>query len=158
MAIQKPRRRNTVSQAKNLMRRAVAEIVDPSPTDVGPVWDYFENHCAYCGAAIKRAARIGHIDHATPGGGNHLGNLVLACPRCNGDAKRDEPWRDFLQRTVQDEQEASQRAARIIAWAALHPRNEPRRSGEVARVLAEVEHLINDFAFKCEELRQCVRR
>jgi hypothetical protein len=28
----------------------------------------------------------------------------------------------------------------------------------VARVLAEVEHLINDFAFKCEELRQCVRR
>jgi len=56
MAIQKPRRRNTVSQAKNLMRRAVAEIVDPSPTDVGPVWDYFENHCAYCGAAKTRCA------------------------------------------------------------------------------------------------------
>src|SRR4051794_20014031 len=39
-------RKHTVSQAKNRMRRAVDEIVDPGPADVGPLWEYFDGSCA----------------------------------------------------------------------------------------------------------------
>jgi hypothetical protein len=138
------------------MRRAVAEIVDPSPTDVGPVWDYFKDRCAYCDKWMKRDARIGHVDHAKAGGGNHLGNLVLACPECNGDAKRDEPWQHFLRRTVQDHDEASRREVRILAWFALHPKEELRHSGDAERVRTEIEQLISDFSAKCDKLRQMV--
>lgn len=44
------------------MRRAVNDIIDPSPPDVGPVWDYFEDECAYCGVELDRATRGGHVD------------------------------------------------------------------------------------------------
>jgi hypothetical protein len=40
--------------------------------------------------------RRGHVDHATIGGGNQLGNLILACSRCNGGEKRDQDWQAFL--------------------------------------------------------------
>ena len=83
-------------QAKNVMLRAMREILDPSPIDVGPVWDHFESRCAYCDVALDIAGRSAHIDHAEAAGGNHLGNLVLACGSCNGDDKRDMPWRDFV--------------------------------------------------------------
>lgn len=50
MTSQKPRRRNSVPQAKNIMRRAVNDIIDPSPPDVGPVWDYFRwRRCCHLG-------------------------------------------------------------------------------------------------------------
>lgn len=156
MTPQKPRRRTSVPSAKNIMRRAVADIVDPSPTDNGPLWDYFNDQCAYCGKTLIRSSRIGQVDHAEPGGGNHLGNLVLACARCNGDLKGQEPWQDFLRRTVQDNEESLQRETRIHKWSELHPRQNSHRSGDVERVLADIEQLINDFADKCEELRQYV--
>ena len=50
----------------------------------------FESACAYCRKALDRSQRLGHIDHATTGGGNQLGNLILACSRCNGDEKLDQ--------------------------------------------------------------------
>src|SRR5580704_14837280 len=144
MAVRKARRRTSVPQAKNVMRRAVAEIIDPSPTDVGPLWDYFGDRCAYCGDALVRAERRGPVDHAEAGGGNHLGNLVLACSRCNGDAKRDEPWRDFLYRTVLDRAEASRRESHILAWLELHPKAEGDLSIDAQRILTDIERLIGD--------------
>jgi hypothetical protein len=90
------RRKNTIPQAKNRMRRTVAEIVDPGPTNIDPLWEHFEARCAYCGRDLSRSGREGHRDHALPSGGNHLGNLILACGRCNGDEKREQGWREFL--------------------------------------------------------------
>lgn len=86
-------------QAKNVMLRAIREILDASPIDVGPVWDHFESRCAYCDVALDVARRSAHIDHEEAAGGNHLGNLVLACGSCNGDDKRDMPWRAFVARS-----------------------------------------------------------
>src|SRR3954447_10339878 len=92
----------TVSNAKNRMRRVVNAILDPWPKDEQPIWDHFGSKCAYCGVELDRKARKAHMDHATAGGGNHLGNLILACSVCNGDEKLDEDWRSFLERKVSD--------------------------------------------------------
>lgn len=72
----KPRRKYTVAQARNLMRRAIQEIVDPSPASVDPLWDYLESRCAYCDVLLVRGERDAHTDHAERDGGNHLGNLA----------------------------------------------------------------------------------
>ncbi len=105
--------RPTVSQAKNRMRRTVEEIVDPGPRDIDLLWEHFEAQCAYCGKHLSRIDREGHVDHAVAGGGNHLGNLVLACGGCNDDEKRDVSWREFLQYKTLDPGLLSTRQARI---------------------------------------------
>lgn len=72
-------------QARNLMRRAINEIIDPGPVSVDPLWEYFGARCAYCGRALVLGARDAHAERD---GGNHIGNPVLACSTCNGDEKR----------------------------------------------------------------------
>jgi len=62
----------SVSAAKNRMARAVESILDPWPATSDPVWDFFASECAYCGIKLVRTERLGHIDHATAGEGNHL--------------------------------------------------------------------------------------
>ena len=150
------RRKYTVSQAKNLMRRAVDEIVDPGPRSVDSLWEYFDARCAYCRRELSRDRREGHVDHADAAGGNHLGNLVLACGSCNGDEKREESWRDFLHAKTADDVEFAERESRILGWFALHSRSERRHSVEVARVRTEIEGLIDQFAAKCGELKTLV--
>jgi 5-methylcytosine-specific restriction endonuclease McrA len=151
----KSRRRNTVAQAKNMMRRAVAEILDPSPSTVEGLWEHFESQCAYCGRQLRRTARDGHVDHAEPGGGNQLGNLLLACRPCNGDEKREQAWREFL-RTKATGATFAEREARIRAWFRLHPRVPVADSAEIARVRAELDGLIDQFGGKCAQLKQLV--
>src|SRR5438105_3045481 len=75
----------SVSAAKNRMARAVESIIDPWPSSIDPIWDFFGSECAYCGVKLVKGERLGHIDHATSKAGNHMGNLVLACSVCNGD-------------------------------------------------------------------------
>jgi 5-methylcytosine-specific restriction endonuclease McrA len=150
-------RKHTVSQAKNRMRRAAEEIVDPGPTDLEPIWTYFDARCAYCGKQLRRELREGHVDHAEPGGGNHLGNLVLACGPCNGDEKREESWRDFLHRKVGDPDTRDERAARIETWSLMHAKPRSTESQEIAALRADVENLIADFGAKCNELKALVR-
>lgn len=72
MATVKARRRTSVPQAKNVMLRAMQEILDPSPLDVGPEWDHFESRCAYCDLPLDIGGRSAHIDHAEAAGGNHI--------------------------------------------------------------------------------------
>jgi len=86
MVTVKVRRRTSVSQAKNVMLRAMHEILDPSPLDDGQIWDHFESRCAYCDLSLDSGGRSVHIDHAIAAGGNHLGNLVLAIAT---NARRD---------------------------------------------------------------------
>jgi hypothetical protein len=150
-------RKHTVSQAKNRMRRTVAEILDATPSDLAPLWAHFESSCAYCGRRLDRSRREGHVDHAEPGGGNHLGNLVLACGACNGDEKREEPWEAFLDRKVTSPGVRSARSARMRSWLAVNPAAILEASTEVAAKRAELEQLIDDFAQKCNELKALVR-
>ena len=102
VAYRKPRRKYTVAQARNLMRRSILEIVDPGPASIDTLWDFFESRCAYCDIQLVRGERDAHTDHAERNRGNHLGNLVLACGKCNGDEKRDEHWQPFLRRKAPD--------------------------------------------------------
>ena len=108
------------------MARAMRAIVDPLPSrsEVADLWLHFESKCAYCGCAITRASRTGHLDHvraAAEGGSNSIFNHVLACATCNGDLKREDPWLEFLQRTVTDPAERAERDARIREWLARAP-------------------------------------
>jgi hypothetical protein len=157
MATVKPRRRTSIPQAKNIMLRAMQEILDPSPTDVGPVWDYFQSRCAYCDAKLDIQGRSAHIDHAEAAGGNHLGNLVLACGACNGDDKRDMPWREFVAAKSSDVQNAAPRVARIEAWARLHPRVDKPLPPEAMRVADEIRALAAEFSVKCAALRAAMK-
>jgi len=63
----------TTSYAKNIVRRAFSELVDPSPTrkEQAKIWDYFGDCCAYCGCPLRRGAKEGHIDHLVLGSGFH---------------------------------------------------------------------------------------
>jgi 5-methylcytosine-specific restriction endonuclease McrA len=155
---QRQRRKYTVPQAKNRMRRTVEEILDPGPRNVDAVWGHFGARCAYCGQGLSRDRREGHVDHADPYGGNDLGNLVLACASCNGDEKREESWHGFLRRKTPDDALFAEREGRIRAWLDQHPRKSAEDSREIADVREELEGLIEQFARKCAELKALVKQ
>jgi 5-methylcytosine-specific restriction endonuclease McrA len=153
---QRQRRKYTVSQAKNRMRRTVEEILDPGPRNVNALWEHFGAQCAYCGKDLNRDRREGHIDHADPDGGNDLGNLVLACGSCNGDEKREESWQGFLRRKTPDDAIFAEREGRIRAWLDQHPPKPAEDSPEITHIREEIEGLIEQFAVKCAELKRLV--
>lgn len=110
--------------AKNVVRRALLQLVDPSPDKIQAalIWDYFESRCAYCDRSLMRGAKEGHIDHlisASAGGRNHLANRVLACATCNEKEKRDADWRAFLEQKCPDQSTRLTRLARIEGWLEL---------------------------------------
>ncbi|HVV38256.1 MAG TPA: HNH endonuclease [Acidimicrobiales bacterium] len=152
----KPRRKNTIAQAKNRMRRTVEEILDPGPLSIDGLWDHFGAECAYCGKQLSRADREGHVDHAESGGGNHLGNLVLACGACNGDEKRERGWREFLAGKASESSVFASRERRILDWFEANPRTPVNDDADVQRLLAELAELIDEFAAKCSELKAAV--
>lgn len=142
-----------------MMRRATEEIVDPGPRSVDQLWEFFNGRCVYCGRELNRGLREGHVDHAESAGGNHLGNLVLACGGCNGDEKREADWRVFLSlKAGDDEATFREREARILRWFALNPSPAARASAEVTRIRGEVDELVAAFGAKCAELRDAIRR
>jgi hypothetical protein len=117
----------TPSTAKNHMRRTLWALLNPMPssTEIDELWQYFESRCAYCGMRLDRRARGGHLDHivsSSAGGTNEIYNRVLSCPKCNGDDKRDEPWQEFLKRTVSDSGLLKTRHAIISNWIARSTR------------------------------------
>jgi hypothetical protein len=149
----------TVSQAKNLMRRSLNEILDPGPSSVEELWLHFESACAYCRMPLSREQRQGHVDHATTGGGNQLGNLILACGRCNGDEKLDQAWQAFLLlKTGGDGTALAQRTERIESWFSKHPIRTVTLSSDALQLRDEIEALIEQFHKKCSELKAAVRQ
>lgn len=149
----------SVSNAANRRRRAVEQIVDPYPTSTQPIWTHFDSRCAYCDVELSQAKRDGQIDHATPGLGNHLGNLVLACGTCNGDEKLDMEWAEFLDKKERDPVRFAERKARIDAWIAAHPIpvHAVGRVGAVGESLQRLDSLIAEFRQECGRLRDAVR-
>ena len=115
--------KDTPSMAKNKIKRSLLAIIDPHPTpaEINELWAYFQSSCAYCGVAIARDSRTGHVDHVVSsafGGSNCIHNHVLSCARCNGDEKREESWETFLAKKVTDAALATKRHAHISAWLA----------------------------------------
>jgi hypothetical protein len=110
------------ARVKNLMHRAFNDLLDPPPSvaEQKRVRAHFGDRCAYCDAPAE--PRDGHLDHADAAGGNGIGNLILACKRCNGDEKREMNWDQFVMlKSAGDAEAYVRRHARIAAWMAAHP-------------------------------------
>ncbi|HJP58885.1 MAG TPA: HNH endonuclease [Gemmatimonadaceae bacterium] len=110
---------------KNIVRRGFSELVDPGPdaAEKAQIWAFFQSECAFCGRALKKGAKEGHIDHllsASGGGANHLGNRLLACAPCNEKEKRESHWDTFLSLKCESPQRFQSRHRRIKDWIALH--------------------------------------
>ena len=154
----KPRRKYSHAQARNLMRRAIEEIIDPGPTSIDPLWEWFDSRSAYCGAELQRGERNAHADHAEPGGGNHIGNLILSCGTCNGDEKRDMPWSEFLRLKATDEETFLALERRILDWMAANPAPVRNHGPEVEELRQRCEDLVEEFRAACNALEDAVKR
>jgi HNH endonuclease len=113
--------KDTPSMAKNKIGRCLKAILDPHPSgeDINKLWEHFDSSCAYCGTRIDRKSRQGHRDHAVPaalGGTNAIRSFVLACARCNGDEKREEPWELFLTKKCPSVEVLESRRRQIRDW------------------------------------------
>lgn len=138
----------TPSKARNLMKRALREIIDPSPTveERDALWERFDSCCIFCGRRLDPQAREGHLDHldsSTGGGGNSIGNRVLACGKCNGDEKREQDWKAFLAQKCPDKKERERRLQLIRDWQAEHK----PRIGD----LRELEKVLHDVYATAEK-------
>jgi len=134
------------------MKRAIEEIVDPGPTSIDSLWEWFESRCAYCGVALVRGERDAHTDHAERDGGNQVGNLVLACGRCNGDEKRDTEWRTFLALKAPDQATFAVRERQILGWMVANPTPVRDFGPEVTELRQRAEALVEEFRVACTAL------
>ena len=150
-------KRKTLSVAKNMMRRALADLMDPPPRESEQLElrDHFAHSCCYCGRDAP--PREGHLDHADTRGGKRLGNFLLACRRCNGDEKRETGWEDFLRAKCGDDAAVhGERHALISAWLDRH-RSDPRASTpEIETARAAAEKAIEVYEVAYNALRQAV--
>ncbi|HXN06419.1 MAG TPA: HNH endonuclease [Nitrospiria bacterium] len=131
---------------KNMIRRSLREVVDPSPTkkEEQKIWDFFISECAYCGKHLKKNYKEGHIDHLTPaslGGSNDISNRVLSCPSCNEKEKLKMPWKKFLIQKNPDEKVESLRREKIIKWQRMNQRPALHKN-----TLDKIESLSNEVA------------
>jgi len=115
----------TPGYVKNMIRRSLREIIDPSPTkdDVEKIWRFFDSKCTYCGKPLNKLKKEGHIDHLFPAsldGPNHISNRVLSCAACNEAEKLDGDWQEFILRKNQDTEVVRTRVARIREWQKLN--------------------------------------
>ena len=146
--------------AKNKMRRCFQAIIDPHPSKskINSLWEYFHSSCAYCGVEIERDSRSGHIDHvvsSATGGSNDIHNHVLSCARCNGDEKREEPWREFLSRKAGiSSREFKTREKRIESWLQMGNKSERMDGQSIQKADAIIAKAIQDFDQAVEKLRE----
>ncbi|WP_201592659.1 HNH endonuclease [Psychrobacter fozii] len=149
----------TPSMAKNQIKRSLLQIVDSHPNKVQKqqIWHYFDNKCAYCDIGIEHISRQGHLDHllaVQDGGSNDVYNFVLACHICNGDEKRETPWREFLMNKCERLSESIyiERLAKIEVW-----QGQSIMSQIDAELLARMEAIIDkakvNFDQSVEQMR-----
>ena len=131
---------------KNMIRRSLREVVDPSPTkkDEERIWEFFNSECAYCGKRLSKAHKEGHIDHlvsAAIGGSNDISNRVLSCATCNEKEKLDMPWESFLIQKNSDKSIASRRKEKILKWQSVHKQSTIKKE-----TLDKIESLSTEVA------------
>ena len=96
----KYKRQNAYSpqrQASAKRRRARKANADGSHTleDVQRQYDYQHGRCFWCSSLVEG---IYHADHVIPlsrGGSDSPGNIVIACPVCNGSKQDKLPYTDW---------------------------------------------------------------
>ena len=115
----------TPGYVKNIIRRSLREIIDPSPIrkDEQIIWEFFNSKCAYCGKKLLKGHKEGHVDHlvsASCGGANLISNRVLSCAKCNETEKLDKPWEEFLAKKCSDKRIEAERKAKILQWQKTH--------------------------------------
>ena len=152
----------TPGYVKNMIRRSLREIVDPSPTreDEKQIWKFFDCKCAYCGKPLLKSQKEGHIDHLTPaslGGFNHISNRVLSCATCNEAEKLDRAWQEFILGKNQDQEIARKRIDRIREWQKLNSgytlgKNKLR---EIERLSKSVAEYYDTKVEKARRLQEC---
>ena len=148
MPAQKP------AYVKNVIKRSLREIVDPSPTekDEQRIWAFFNSECAYCGKTLSKPHKEGHIDHLVSSaldGTNHISNRVLACATCNEKEKLDSPWEKFLTQKNRDKTTASRRREKILEWQGMHNKTTVKKE-----TLDKIRSLGNEVAeFYDEKVR-----
>jgi hypothetical protein len=153
----------TTAYVKNIIKRGLSELVDPSPTkdDHASIWQHFDSSCAYCGTALNRATEDGRIDHllaASKGGANSIGNRVLSCGSCNDKEKLDQPWEPFLRSKSESAAVFDARRQLILAWKALHPiADEARHQSLRDAASGKALEVIKVFDVEVRELQQLVR-
>ena len=148
----------TPGYVKNMIRRSLREIVDPSPTkeDEERICKFFDCKCAYCNKPLRQLQKEGHIDHLIPaslGGPNHISNRVLSCATCNESEKLDAAWQEFILQKNQDPEVARTRTAKIRAWQKLNgePLLDKNKLREIERLS---ESVISYYDAKVEEARR----
>lgn len=154
--------KDTPSMAKNKIKRSLWAIYDPHPkkSEIDSLWEYFESKCVYCGIAIDRKSRTGHVDHVIPssiGGSNNIHNHVLACARCNGDEKREENWVCFLKRKLGDGDAFEKQLNNIEEWISKAPRVDPN-DDEYFEVQKLIVKALSDFDSSVIKMRELSKR
>ncbi len=150
----------TTSYAKNIIRRALYELVDRSPSkaEVNQLWEFFESRCAYCAQSLKQDNKEGHVDHllsASSGGANHIANRVLACAPCNEKEKLDRPWEQFLRAKCADNRIFATRRTKIREW--VEARTDGARTVTpkiTADVDASVQRIVRVFDSEVARIRK----
>ncbi|MFT6915314.1 MAG: hypothetical protein ACJAWL_001619 [Motiliproteus sp.] len=150
----------TPSQARNAIKRSLKALIDPKPTprQKERIWEFFQHQCAYCGCPLKRSERQAHIDHLiaeSAGGSNQLCNLILTCPACNGDQKREHAWQAFLlEKCGEDQKTHAARRDRISQWQSEQCGSATLTPEQQAQVNDAFESVNVSFTSAVEQLRQ----
>jgi CRISPR/Cas system Type II protein with McrA/HNH and RuvC-like nuclease domain len=129
----------TPEYVRNMIRRSLRELVDPSPsrTEISDIWTYFKSECAYCGKKLNRKKREGQIDHlisASARGTNHISNRVLSCSQCNEKEKQHKPWKTFLSQKESDRHLRKEREMRIREWQKRNHRKTKLHRNVIKRI------------------------
>ena len=151
--------KTTPSMAKGHINRSLLQIIDKPPTKVQKqlIWQYFDSRCAYCDICIEPNSRKGHLDHlisTKDGGNNDIYNFVLACNICNGDEKRETPWRAFLKNKCDNlsSEMYLKRLSHIENW---HNQSDVNQLDTeiLNKIQTIIEKAKNDFDHSVEQMR-----
>ena len=150
----------TPSQARNAIKRSLKTLIDPKPTpqQKARIWAHFQHQCAYCGCPLKRSERKAHIDHLiaeSEGGSNQLCNLILTCPTCNGDEKREHALQAFLlEKCGNDHKKYTDRRDRISQWQSEQGGTATLTPEQQALVSEAFDSVNDSFTSAVKQLRQ----
>jgi len=148
----------TPGLVKNMIRRSLREIVDPSPTkeDKERIWKFFNSECAYCGKPLIKLQKQGHIDHLFPsslGGPNHISNRVLSCATCNEAEKLDRAWQEFMRQKNREPAVLRARIAKIHEWQKLN--GKPKlNQGKLRKIESLSESAVTLYDAKVKVVRK----
>jgi HNH endonuclease len=87
-----------------------------------PFKDAFGAHCFYCGTHLRTDNPIDHVLPWSMVGIDGLANLVLACPRCNGDKRNSLPAVDIVDRVLARDRVVLEHIAAELVWPTQHHR------------------------------------